>query len=160
MYMDPKPNPKLHFSSRLQGFTLIELMIVIAIVAIILTLALPVYSNYSIRAKVAEGLSLGNAAKTAVSAACIENRNIIDLDNDKAGYSFQSGDDSKDYVDDVQASGACTAPMITITTKNTGRAPDPIILMTGNLPQNGGQMTWRCSSANTPNWLLPRSCRS
>ena len=52
------------------GVTLIELMIVVAIVAIILTLALPTYSNYIIRTKIAEALSVSKAAKTAVASVC------------------------------------------------------------------------------------------
>jgi type IV pilus assembly protein PilA len=47
-----------------KGFTLIELIIVIAIISIIFTLALPLYSNYMIRAKVGEALSIGIAGAT------------------------------------------------------------------------------------------------
>jgi type IV pilus assembly protein PilA len=153
------PDAKLNlsrFSSA--GFTLIELMIVIAIIAIILALALPVYSNYAIRAKVSEGLSVANSAKTAIGATCIEDPVLVDLTNAKAGYNFNEGGDDDDYVSNVQASGTCAAPVITISTKNTGQAPDPQVVLTGTLSQ--GQLSWACHSDNTPNYLLPNRCRS
>ena len=141
-----------------QGFTLIELMIVIAIIAIILTLAIPVYSNYAIRAKVTEGLSVANSAKTAIGAACIEDPNMVGLTNDKAGYSFKEGTGDEDYVSDVQASGACAAPVLTVTTKNTGQSPDPEVILTGTL--SSGHLSWVCHSDNTHHSLLPNRCRS
>jgi len=146
-----------HFDS---GFTLIELMIVIAIIAIILALALPVYSNYTIRAKITEGLSLANSAKTAVSSSCIEDPTIGGITNSLAGYGFIAGTDDESYVADIQASGPCTNPVITITTKNTGQLPNPVLLMTGELTPSSGKIEWKCSSNNTPDWLLPNSCRS
>ena len=50
-----------------QGFTLIELMIVVAIIGILAAVAFPAYQDYTIRAKVTEGLGLASAGKTAVS---------------------------------------------------------------------------------------------
>jgi len=143
-----------------QGFTLIELMIVIAIIAILLAIAYPVYANYVIRAKMSEGMSVANAAKTAVTSTCIENLTLTALNNDQAGYYFIEGTNQDDYVSNIQASGPCTNPIITISTKNTGQIPDPIIIMTGEVTAETGQVTWNCSSNNAPNYLLPPACRS
>lgn len=143
-----------------RGFTLIELMIVIAIIAIILTLAFPVFSSYSIRAKISEGLSIANSAKTAVSETCSSNRGLLNISNSQVGWNFLESVAPDAYVQDIQASGPCTAPIITITTKNTAAVPDPGITLTGTLEANSGQVEWRCSSSNTEFHLLPTTCRS
>lgn len=139
------------------GFTLVELMIVIAIIAIILTMALPTYYDYTIRSKIGEGLSVANAAKTAVGAACQENLLLSGLTNDAAGYSFQE----TLYVEQIAITGECTAPAITIYTRNTGAPdPQPQITLTGEFPDGEGRVTWECASSNAPNQYLPSRCRS
>lgn len=145
-------------TSRLHaGFTLIELMIVVAIIAIILTLALPVYTNYSIRAKIGEGLAVAASAKTAVATTCIESPLLSDLNNNKVGYSFGE----TEWVESITASENCAEPVITIVTKNTGAPnPPPEITLTGTIGGSLGSVTWVCASANTPNYLLPANCRS
>ena len=56
-----------------QGFTLIELMIVVAIIGILAAVALPAYQDYTTRAKVSEVIAFGSSAKTAVSECAISN---------------------------------------------------------------------------------------
>jgi type IV pilus assembly protein PilA len=126
------------------GFTLIELMIVVAIIAIILTLALPVYSNYAVRAKVGEALSVGAGAKTAVATTCVENPISPALTNGVAGYGFQPGP----FV-----------ASIVITTQLTGASPDPVLTLLGSLLPGSSQLTWTCTT-NGPNIYVPKSCRS
>ena len=139
-----------------KGFTLIELMIVVAIIAIILTLALPIYSNYTIRAKIGEALSVANAAKTATSATCVEDPTLTGLDIDKAGHSFTESP----YVRTMTVTGPCTAPVITITTQNIGLSNvDPVITLTGDFPVGSGRVNWTCT-ANVSNTYLPNECRS
>jgi type IV pilus assembly protein PilA len=135
------------------GFTLIELMIVVAIIAIILTLALPVYSDYSVRAKIAEALSVSNAAKTAVATTCQEDPTIAALTASRAGYSSQP----TKYVASITFSGPCTAAIITVATQQTGAFPNPNLTITGTMKQ--GHMGFVCVSSGL-NKHVPRTCRS
>jgi len=139
------------------GFTLIELMIVVSIIAIILTLALPVYTNYTIRAKLGEALSVAAAAKTAVTATCMEDPTLTGLDNGAVGYGYEQST----WVESILVSENCLEPLITIVTRNTGApAPAPEITLTGYPDFSGGRFVWVCASSNAPNYLVPATCRS
>jgi type IV pilus assembly protein PilA len=138
-----------------KGFTLIELMIVVAVIAIILTLALPLYSNYTTRAKIGEALSVANAAKTAVASTCVEDPTIAALTNSRAGYSFQAST----YVQSVTVGGPCLAPTIIVLTTNTGANIDPTLTITGDFTIGSGRISWDCVSDGL-NVHLPDSCRS
>ncbi|MCH7538686.1 MAG: pilin, partial [Proteobacteria bacterium] len=67
-----------------QGFTLIELMIVVAIIGILAAIAIPAYQDYTIRAQVSEGLNLSGGAKAAVTEY-FQDRGTMPLDNAEAG---------------------------------------------------------------------------
>ena len=137
------------------GFTLIELMIVIAIIAIIFTLGLPIYSNYMLRAKVGEALSNGEIAKTAITETCKLEHTIAPLNKARTGYSFK---DSL-YINSIDISGLCTAPLITITTQNTGATTDPVLILMGEFNHDSDEYSWICTTTNGKHNLLPDSCR-
>jgi len=137
------------------GFTLIELLIVVAVISIILTLAIPTYSNYSIRTKISEALSFAESAKTAAASTCRKDRTITKLNNQLAGYDFPASE----YVQNVVLGGACEAPIITISTRATGARPNPVLTIAGAYTDKPGQFTWTCVSSGL-NLHVPETCRS
>ena len=146
------------------GFTLIELMIVIAIIAILLALALPAYQDYTIRTRVGEGLSVGASAKLAAAETCQSDPTITTLNNATAGYDFVE-DTVNGFVQSVVISGTCALGttngiVINIQTARTGAATSPNLLLEGTAQSNGGQVVWNCSNTSGLPQHVPSSCRS
>lgn len=134
----------------IEGFTLIELMIVIAIVGILATLAIPAYQNYMIRSRVSEGLNFAETAKTSVSETMITNGGQPPSSNEDAGYQFSEATENVADVS-IGANG-----IITVTT--TENAGNGTFTMTPTYKE--GQVTWVCHRGSLPARYLPQNCRS
>ena len=98
-----------------KGFTLIELMIVVAIIGILAAVAIPAYQDYTVKAKLKEGESLASPAFTAAGLSCSEGSPST-INNTSFGLPGQASiQAAAKYVNDIEASGSLAAPVITIT---------------------------------------------
>ena len=137
------------------GFTLIELMIVVAIIAILAAIAIPAYQDYAIRAQVTEGMSLATGAKTAVWDY-VSNTGRFPPNNQSAGLAT-SASIVGNYVSSVDVSqGLVTVKFGTAKANshiNTGQflALSPISF--------AGSITWTCTKSTIDRKYLPTSCR-
>ena len=126
-----------------KGFTLIELMIVVAIIGILAAIAIPAYQDYTIRAQVTEGLSLASAAKTAV-AEFYMNEGEAPVGRVEAGMDLDPTLTSGQYVSSVDI----TNGLITITYGNDSNAiiAGDILTLT---PYETGEFSviWYCGDA-------------
>ena len=137
-----------------QGFTLIELMIVVAIIGILAAVAIPAYQDYTIRAKVTEGLSLASAGKTAVSEYFSANGGLP-TDNTAAGMADEETI-SGNSVDKVNV-GAAGDGIITVTFSTTTIQGQEITLSPRTA---GGKVVWDCTGGNLEGKYRPSSCRN
>jgi len=137
-----------------KGFTLIELMIVVAIIGILAAVAIPAYQDYTIRSQVSEGMSLAAGAKTAV-AEYYNQTGAFPTANASAGLSTATSITGS-YVTGVNAANG----IITITYGNDANAnisPDTLIL---SATDSGGSLEWNCKPGSIETKYVPTSCRN
>jgi len=129
-----------------KGFTLIELMIVVAIIGILAAIAIPAYQDYTIRAQVSEGMNLAAAAKAAVAESFL-NRGQAPVNRTQAGMSPVATDTVGKYVTQVEV----TKGVIAITygnSANTGITGKTLELVPYISVDNS--ISWRCGGATAP----------
>lgn len=137
-----------------RGFTLIELMIVVAIIGILASMAISAFQAYSVRAQISEGLTLAGPVQSAVVEFNIDNGGFP-ADNATAGLEIPTS-----YSGGYVASISVTGPVISITYGNDASSQITGQTVTLTAIPNLGSISWVCATGGVISiGLLPAVCR-
>ena len=148
----------MNVNTKQTGFTLIELMIVVAIIGILAAIALPAYQDYTKRSNASEGLSLAGGAKAAL-AEFYSSEGEWPSSNEKAGLAAKT-DITGNAVDEVAVSRTAGGPagkgIITVK-YNKKVVAGKTLTLTGE--SDGGAIKWVCKGEADISKYVPSNCR-
>jgi len=136
-----------------QGFTLIELMIVVAIIGILAAVALPAYQDYTTRAKVSEVIVMASPAKLAVAETASSLGDLASVTAANSGYSFPGATKFVSNITVTDTTGVVTATSI------VPNAAGNIVLTPTPVGTGTGQLTWKCTTTIAKTTYVPSECR-
>ena len=139
------------------GFTLIELMIVVAIIAILAAIAIPAYQDYLIRAQVSEGMVLASEAKTA-EWDFVSNTGRFPSNNASAGLANSTSINGS-YVSSVDVTDGVIKVLFNGPKANNAIRPSGKYFVLSPVSM-AGSIIWTCTSSTVDRKYLPTSCRS
>lgn len=158
-------NLKSMKQSAQKGFTLIELMIVVAIIGILAALAIPAYQDYTIKSRVGEGASLSGAFKTAIEIYWSENGTLTNTGTNIASTTLGLTSVKAEYVSDISIVLVGTRPTLEVALKTDSKLGTASNTCFSYVPTTnfttGGNIQWTvsttCAGTSVANKYLPKT---
>ncbi|MEZ0271832.1 MAG: pilin [Methylophilaceae bacterium] len=137
-----------------KGFTLIELMIVVAIIGILAAIALPAYQDYTKRTHVSEGLTLASGTKTAVAEFHDSQGRFANGTNASYGLAQPTS-----ITGNAVRTVSVGADGVVTIAYNTRVQAGLTVILTPTQPAGGGSTQWTCTTGTVPDKWRPSNCR-